>query len=120
MTTLADYITRHLRVPFFWGENDCVTFAARWVEMKTGNDQLSGLPRWRNQIQAHRVIRSVGGLEKAIDARLHRVESNFAKDGDIALVNGCVVIHSGHKLVGPGESGLKFISRMEAECSWSV
>jgi hypothetical protein len=120
MSALADYITRHLRVPFVWGMNDCALFAARWVHIKTGVDPLEGMPKWSGEKEARRIMRDVGGVEAWIDGRFQRVDPNLAKDGDIALVNGVVVIFSGGYLYGPGEGGLKAISRMEAQCSWSV
>lgn len=119
--TLAEYITRHLRVPFCYGRLDCVLFAAGWVKEKTGVDPLAGLPKWKNERQAMRVIKAAGGLEAAIDKRLKRVEPNFAKDGDIALLTDLgVCIFSGADIVGPSIDGLKFVNRMEARCAWSV
>lgn len=117
--TLAEYITANLDKPFAWGVNDCTTFAAGWVRHATGRDYLADLPTWTNAKQALHLIKKLGGLERAVDERLTRIEPNIAKDGDLALRDGCLCIFSGPHIVGPGTDGLAFIDRMEAECAWS-
>lgn len=117
--TLAEYITRHLRVPFCWGEHDCCTFAARWVNEATGVDYLAEFGAWSSALTAVRKIRRAGGLEAIVDARLQRINSNMAKDGDVALYRDSLCLFSGSQIVGPGKEGLVFISRMEAQCAWS-
>lgn len=116
----AQYISDHLVAPFDWGTNDCVLFAARWVKNKTGVDPLAGLPKWKTSLQAARVIRSIGGLEAAIDARLQKIDPRSAVDGDLAFYNGCVCIFSGSYIVGPGPSGLEFVRRSKAVTAWRV
>lgn len=117
--TLAEYITSNLKTEFEWGAFDCCLFAAGWVREATGEDPLEGLPKWKTERQALRVIKSVGGLESALDARFTRINPNLAKDGDLALYKGSVCVFSGPHIVGPSQSGLQFINRMEAECAWS-
>ncbi|MBS1170017.1 MAG: hypothetical protein H6R01_935 [Burkholderiaceae bacterium] len=118
--TLADYITRHLRVPFFYGRMDCVLFAAGWVREKTGAEPLDGIAIWETERQAMRAVKAAGGLEAALDARFPRVNPNLAKDGDLALYGKSICIFSGDHIVGPGKDGLEFINRMEAACAWSI
>lgn len=118
--TLADYLTVHLAKPFVWGENDCVLFAARWAVIATGIDHLAGVPRWHGIREAVRLVNEAGGLQQLMDARLQRVAPHQAKDGDIALYGRCLCIVSGPHIVGPNVDGLVFISRMEAECAWSL
>lgn len=118
--TLSEYITRHLRVPFCWGVHDCVLFVAGWVEAATGIDQLAGLPKWKTEHGAHRVIRSLGGLEAAMDARFKRIHPHLAKDGDIGLYGKSLCIFTGANLVSAGVTGLAHVNRMEAQCAWSL
>lgn len=118
--TLAAFLTANLSRPFVWGEWDCVTLASEWVKIKTQSDPLEGLPEWHNAKQAARVIRSVGGLETALDERFQRVHPNKAKDGDIALYKNCLCLFSGNYIVGPNVNGLTFASRLEASAAWSV
>lgn len=118
--TLADYITARLGEPFCYGRLDCVLFASEWIKAATGKDVLAGLPKWKTERGAKRVIRSVGGLESAIDARLKRIDPKTARDGDIAMHENIVFIFSGTHIVGPGMDGLQFIDRMKAQCAWSI
>ena len=116
--TLADYITANLRKPFAWGTFDCVSFAAGWLEIKTGINHLAGLPAWSSEEEARRAIRSAGGLDKAISARLVRIHPNLAQDGAIGRSGRSVGIFSGPHLVIPGHDGLVFVDRTEAKCAW--
>lgn len=116
----AQYITSLLTEKFEYGRHDCVLFASRWFEKRTGRNVLLDLPEWTNEREAMSVVTSVGGLEKAIDSRLERVEIHFAKDGDIGLYDGSVGIFSGEHLVCTGHDGLTFIDRTKATCAWSV
>lgn len=118
--TLADYITSNLSTRFEWGTFDCVLCASNWVKHATGLDCVAGLGTWSTAREAKAAIKRAGGLEAAIDARLKRINPNFATDGDIALQNGTVMIFSGAQIVGPGENGLVFIGREKAECAWSI
>lgn len=117
---LHDYITKNLCAPFVWGKHDCVLFAANWVKDAARIDCLDGLGTWATAMEANAAIKRVGGLEAAIDARLTRINPNFANDGDIALQNGTVMIFSGNHIVGPGKDRLIFLSRVKAEAAWSI
>jgi hypothetical protein len=117
--TLPEYLTAHLGKPFAWGENDCVLFVGRWIALATGVDHLAVLPKWETEMQALRIIKKLGGLEKAMDDRFKRIDPNFAKDGDVALAGDRLCLFSGAQLVGPGEGGLVHVKRTEALCAWS-
>lgn len=117
--TLPEYLTTHLGEPFAWGSHDCVLFVGRWIALATGIDPLADLPKWQSETQARRVIKKVGGLEKAMDARFKRIDPNFAKDGDVGLVGDRLCLFSGAQLVGPGVGGLVHVKRIEALCAWS-
>lgn len=117
--TLADYITSKLKTPFEWGEHDCVCFAIGWVNIATGKDHLAQYRPWRSEIQAKRLIKKVGGIERMFDKYLKRIPAGFAKDGDVALIGDTAFLFSGAHIVGPSKSGLVFIGRMEATCAWS-
>lgn len=117
--TLAEYITANLDRPFAWGSMDCVHFAAGWLVHATGRDYLADLPKWASAKEAHRLIKKLGGLEKAVDERLARIDPRFATDGDLALYDGCLCIFSGPHVVGPGGERLEFIDRMEVQAAWS-
>lgn len=118
--TLADYLTAGLLEPFEWGVNDCVLFAARWAQLRTGTDYLADVPRWHGKREALRLLQQMGGIEAVLDARLPRIAPNEARDGDLALYGSSLCIVSGPHLVGPSETGLVFVSRMETACAWSL
>lgn len=90
------------------------------MEVKTGKDHLAGMQRWSNKREALRTLRKVGGMRAALDMRMPRVHPNLARDGDLALYRNCLCIVSGPHVVGPSENGLVFVSRLEAECAWSL
>lgn len=119
MKTLPDYIAAHLKTPFQWGVHDCVCFAIGWVEIATGIDYLNKYKPWNTEKKAQSIIKRVGGLEKMFDKHLKRIPAGFAKDGDVALVDGTAYLFSGAQIVGPGRDGLVFKDRMEATCAWS-
>lgn len=118
--TLADYITANLRKPFVWGEHDCVLFAARWAQAKTGVDYLAYIQPWTSAREAMRMVHDMGGMAEILDARLKRIPPNLARDGDIALYQRCLSIFSGAHIVGPNLNGLEFVNRMQAEAAWRL
>jgi len=116
--TLHDYIIHHLQTPFEWGKNDCVLFVGRWAEMHTGKEYL---PKtlWKTEIGAQRKLKQMGGLEAVFDARFRRIEPNYAKDGDIGLVDGVACLFSGSHVVGLGMQGMIHVSRRRAQHAWT-
>lgn len=118
--TLADYITAHLERRFEWGQHDCVLFAAGWIEAKTGTQPLAMFPTWASAKEAIRIVRQLGGLEAALDARYKRIHPNLAKDGDLALFDRSVCLFSGPHVVGPGINGLVFVDRTKVSCAWGT
>jgi hypothetical protein len=116
--TLSEYITRHLRVPFFWGKHDCVLFALGWVRISSGVDHLAGYPVWKSERQARRIVRDGGGLEALLDKHFDRINPHLAADGALALRDDCLCLFSGAHIVGAGPDGLTFVKRTEATCAW--
>lgn len=114
----SDYIEAKRHKPFVWGQNDCVMFVASWVQITTGRDYLRDVDIWTSEFGATRVLLRMGGLEKILDERLRRINPHFAEDGDIALHKGCLRLFNDKYIVSPGEKGLVYFGRMEAECAW--
>lgn len=96
-----------------------MTFAIGWVETATGKLLLPH-PLWKTELQAARVIKQHGGLMAALDDHFVRIYPNYAKDGDLAIVDGVVSLVSGAHLVAPGAEGLVFRPRTEADHAWSI
>ncbi|MGI4846941.1 MAG: DUF6950 family protein [Janthinobacterium lividum] len=118
--TLPEYIAANLERPFAWRSHDCVTFASGWVQAATGMNPIASLPAWKDERQALRVIRAVGGIEAAIGTRFKSIHPNAARDGDIGIYERSVCIFSGAHVVAPGIDGLQFIDRTRAKCAWSI
>ncbi len=114
-----DYIAQRLTMPFAWGSNDCICFAVGWLELSTGQDFLSQHKPWASEAEARRIVASLGGLEKQFDLHLARIEPNFARDGDIALIGNTAYLFSDAHVVSVGETGLVFRGRLEAECAFT-
>jgi len=123
VATLSEYVQAHLRTPFEWGRHDCVIFAARWAAIQTGRELFKevGLTEdWHDEVSAARAVKSVGGLERALDRLFTRTTNTFARDGDVALIDRTVYLYFGEYIIGPGLDGLAFVDRMEAQCAWAV
>lgn len=120
MSALPDYIAGHLKSPFVWGENDCITFSIGWLSIKSGRDLLAPFRPWSSKHEAIEAIIGAGGLEMQFDHQLRRVPASLAQDGDITLIGRTAYLFSGSHIVAPGESGLVFKPRTEATCAWSL
>lgn len=116
--TLADYITEKLSIPFGYGTHDCILFTIGWVEIATGNKYLPN-KIWKDEKEALRLIKKVGGLTKVFDEQFARINPNYAKDGDLTLVDGIAFLFSGPRIISVSKNGLTYKSRSEAKQAWS-
>lgn len=111
--------------PFGWAQpNDCVSFAMAAIRAQFGWSPLGRL-RWRSERGALRAVRSVGGLETAMDARMRAIAPARAMRGDIAgvadrLLGISLMVVEGDTLVGPGANGLKRLPRAAMIRAWSA
>lgn len=116
---LHDYIRENLDKPFKWGKHDCVTFAVKWLEIKTGKKFLESYGKWDNKIQAYRLINSLNGIEEELNNKLVSIPATMAKDGDLTFVDSSLMLFVRNRIVGAGELGLVFKNRDLAKCAWS-
>lgn len=90
MARLSAELDRQRRIPFAWGEQDCVLgFAAKAVEAITGTDLAEGYrERYRTPLGAVRLLRDEGAdsLGDFVGRFLPEIEPNFADIGDVAVV----------------------------------
>ena len=82
---LHEYIESRRDMPFAWGTNDCVTFAAGAILAMTGRD-LIGVPRWDSAATAMRILQEMGGMESVADKLFERVTKPGR--GHLGLVSG--------------------------------
>lgn len=115
---LADYITSKLTAPFEYGVNDCILFTIGWVEIATGKKYLPATI-WKNEKEALRLIKKNGGLMAVFDKNFTPVEPNFARDGDLTLVDDIAYLFSGANLISVGQNGLVSKTRLTAMHAWT-
>jgi hypothetical protein len=132
MDGLIAFVEGRATMPFAWGrtKNDCISYGLGWVEAQTGVDLLEGSGlRWRSALGAKRVIDRLGGLERAIDGYLPRVEASMAQRGDVGLIRSegattfagfTLVGIEGDTVVGPGLLGSERCLRTELVAAWSI
>lgn len=122
---LHAHITWHRRVPFVWGRNDCVTFAAGAV---AALDPMWRWPvTWSDKGEARRQLSEIGGIEAAACLALGQPADDWRRcgRGDVALV--CkgnwpsLAVCTGMTLCAPAiAGGLAFVPRREAIKVWKV
>lgn len=95
---LDAYLAAHSLSRFDWRTRNCCHFAARWVELATGDRPMDGLDQTADLRAARRLIGSLGGtLADAVTRRLGRaaIAPAMARLGDIVLAppgdNGAAV-----------------------------
>lgn len=116
--TLPEYISAQMEIPFAWGKHDCMLFTIGWVEIATGKKYLPE-KLWKDEKEAVRLVKKQGGLIEVFDKHFTRIDPNYAKDGDLTVVDGVASLFSGSKVVSVGENGLAFKKRTEANNAWT-
>lgn len=126
---LLDYVEQRRHMPFAWGQNDCVSFAAGAVSAMTGAPAASLLPvEWATERQALRALESTGGLEAAVTRvlgpALQGLAARRAPRGSVVLVElqgrPTLGVSMGLSWCGPGEHGLVFRRMAEVDVAWSI
>lgn len=123
-------------VPFAWGRQDCVLFAARCVRAVTGVDLAADLGRWDSAEQAYlrlaRFTRVRGSREDMLTLAVcrflgpPRAKVLQAARGDVVLVDGDfgpglgIVSLDGRRIVAPGLQGLAARPLRQGIKSWAV
>lgn len=118
-------------LPFTWGANDCVTFAAEAVRRMTG-EQLAPVATgaWSSARQAYRALQAYGGLAAAVRSTgLQEVGPRFARRGDVVLLRppgrvrsmrGALGVCLGERIAAPGVSGLVMARLGEGVTAWRI
>lgn len=120
--TLPEYISKHLKTPFVWGQFDCVIFSIGWVSLQRGRDYLEPFGSWKNELAARRKVAKHGGFAALFNQHLKSIPPNYASDGCIAIVptqtGQAVGVFTGPKIVTTGLNGLVFLPRTAALGAW--
>lgn len=128
---LTALVVERMTMPFAWGANDCVTFAAQAVLQMTDLPLLpAGVPTWTSARQAFRELRAFGGLAGAVRATgLQEVGPRLAQRGDVVLLRapgrpgsmrGALGICLGDRIAAPGIRGLTMAGLGEGVTAWRV
>lgn len=122
---LSAYLTERLAMPFAWGSNDCLTFAAGLVERLTGYDFAAQYPAYSNPVQANAIMTEHGGVEAIITACLGEPVDKYrmARRGDIVLImmpepSAGVVDDSGQRIAAIGATGMVRLPLSKAHLVW--
>lgn len=123
---LSDYLSAMKDVPFEWGVNDCILFAAKGYESMTGIDYYSQYLPYSNEAEAKAILESNGGFEGIIGANIGPGHRNIlkAKRGDPVLLKipnfTCgLVDDSGQFIAVPSEKGIVKYPLSKAWRIWS-
>jgi hypothetical protein len=123
---LVTYLAERAHRPHEWGRNanDCMSFPAGAVKAQTGKDPTRGL-KWKSHATAISLLKKLGGVEAALDARFERIPTAHAMRGDIGIVPDPdlgvhPVIVCGTTVCAPGVKGLKHLPRSAMLAAWDV
>lgn len=123
-TALLAFLAARQNMPFSWGQNDCVLFAAGAIRALTGRDALADIGAWSNQREALARLKELGGLAAAVDGVLTALPPALAQRGDIGMIESqrgpALVVVCGLTLAGPGEHGIEHLPREALIQSWSA
>lgn len=121
---LSNYLKEARNKPFVWGENDCVLFSVKGVEVLTGVDTYSQYLGYTDEQGAKDIINEAGSLEKLISRHFGNSHRNIllAKRGDLAMLKMPsktigIVDDSGRFVCGVSEMGYV---RVPLEKAWRI
>ena len=88
---LRDYMKVQLSVPFIYGQSDCSTWVASWIEHMTDVDPAASFRGcYTNEIGCAKFVKTNGGLIAAMDHYMIRSGVMYHADvpfhGDVAIV----------------------------------
>ena len=118
-------ISARQRMPFEWGAQDCVMFAAACIESVTEMNPIADLEPWDDERSAIRRISEVGGIEAWLDAHYGRIQWHEAMRGDVGVIDQesgttVLVVNTGAEWVGPSEEGLTPSPLSAARAAWRI
>lgn len=125
---LGKFLMARQKMPFAWGSNDCLIFAADAVKEMTGTDPAAQWRGYTTKEEADVILAKEGSLTTLITIGLGippHASYRLASRGDIALADfgngstGCVVDDSGARLAAVTEKGLMRIPLKKATLIWN-
>lgn len=93
----------------FWGERDCLMFAANWILHKTGVDTAEPYRgRYKTERGCLRILKRNGGVRGIIHTQTAACgfkPTSTPVDGDLALIQG-PALHLGRRIVQAEAGGI--------------
>jgi hypothetical protein len=124
---LDAFIEARRNVPFAWGQQDCVLFAADAIQAMTDADPLADVRgHWGTATAAARLLKDRGGLAAAVRGVLGKpIPYCLAQRGDILLlelIDGelALGVCVGAEGVGPARNGLIWVPMDHAHMAWRI
>jgi len=124
---LFAYTSGMLAIPFDYGTNDCVLFAASCVEVMTGVDLATEYRgKYNTKAGALRIIAETGAdsLGDFVASFLPEKEVSFMQRGDLGIFEGedgdFVGVCQGKECIGPTRLGLVRIKTLSAHRAFKV
>lgn len=123
---LAAFIEARRDMPFEWGRNDCVLFAAAWIEELTGRRLFADVD-WTDARSAREKLAALGGIRQAARDALGPEVQNWMmiRRGDVAIAEDDAgrevgTVCTGTTLAGPGERGIMHLPLDRAMLVWRI
>lgn len=123
---LSNYLSERAKMPFSWGDNDCLSFTAKAVEELTGVDFYKDYSDYTDEESAAKMLEKNGGAKGIITACLGRGSYNIlsAKRGDVVVVKlpeytAGIVDDTGQRIALVTPNGLMRIPLKRAIMYWS-
>ena len=122
---LQALIDSRMRAPFAWGSHDCCLFVVAAIEAVTG--RRVSVAAYSSERGAFRVLRAMGGFERAVEAAGGRPEPvGLAQRGDVLLVEQAglfgraLAVCGGAQVLAAGPVCLVPVPRARWLAAWSI
>lgn len=123
---LSNYLSERAKMPFSWGDNDCLSFTAKAVEELTGVDFYKDYSDYHDEESAAIMLKNNGGAKGIITACLGEGKRSIlsAKRGDVVVVKipdytAGIVDDTGQRIALVTPKGLMRIPLKRAIMYWS-
>lgn len=97
---LHEYLQQSQSLAFEWGQNDCATWAAKFVDIITqSNHAVSWIGQYttKHEAQDYMTLRGFSNPEAIADSILDEKPIKLANRGDLLLFNGALGICEGRR-----------------------
>lgn len=123
----SDFLISSKDLSFSWGDNDCLRFSGKAIEVITGENPFIIFEEYKTEEQCKNKLIDVGGLRNLIESCMGKSHGRYlmAKRGDLVTVrNGDQIIcglvsDCGQKVIALSEYGLIRLPMNSINRIWS-